>query len=206
MLDIGIIVPELAKYGGAEKLLIECLVRWQCEHRLTVYTAAVDESLLAEAGLHKVTLRKLRPPFEGEHSVILNAALLPKIWERQVGVHDIYHAHLWPMHLLDLHPMVWYPHEPLRAIHDLRHAQKEETATEGTLRLHLYPKENSDPVGDVLGSKLELEATLQALSVLDTTGRPDRVVANSKYMAEYLQKIYKLPRIEIVYPGVTLES
>jgi len=205
MLDIGIIIPELAKYGGAERLLVECLVRWQHQHRLTVYTAVVDEGLLAEAGLHKVTLRKLRPPFEGENSVILNAALLPKIWEGQVGVHDVYHAHLWPMHLLDLHPMVWYPHEPLRGIHDLRHDQKEDMAAEGHLRLHLYPKENYDPVGDVLGSKLELEATLQALSVLDATGRPDRVVANSKYMAEYLQKIYKLPDIEVVYPGVTLE-
>ena len=206
MLDIGIIVPELAKYGGAEKFLVECLVRWQHDHRLTVYTAVVDERLLAEAGLHKVTLRKLRPPFEGENSVILNAALLPKIWERQVGTHDIYHAHLWPMHLLDLHPMVWFPHEPLRGIHDLRHDQKEEVATENRVQLHLYPKENYDPVGDVRGSKLDLEATLQALTVLDTTGRPDRVVANSRYMAEYLQKIYKLPKIEVVYPGVAPEK
>lgn len=34
MLDIGIVIPQLAKYGGAERLLIECLARWQHKHKL----------------------------------------------------------------------------------------------------------------------------------------------------------------------------
>jgi glycosyltransferase involved in cell wall biosynthesis len=207
MLDIGIIIPELSKYGGAERLLIECLVRWQHKHRLTVYSGRFNEKLLTEVGVHRVTLRALTPPFEGENSIVLNATLLPKIWECEIGRHDIYHSHLWPMHLLDLHPMVWYPHEPLRALYDLRHDQNDDEAiAEGNIRLHLYPKQTYELAGEGHGAALIREATLRALTALDSTGRPDRVVANSQYMARYLGDTYRLSNIDVVYPGVTLEN
>ena len=47
-MDIGVIIPELRKYGGAEKLLIECLRRWQYQHEITVYAIGFNENLLKE--------------------------------------------------------------------------------------------------------------------------------------------------------------
>lgn len=202
-LDIGVVIPELTKYGGAERFLIECLIRWQEEHAVTLYAARFNHRLLAEAGLDRITCRTLSPPFEGENSVILNTALLPRIWEGEIGRHEVYHTHLWPTHLIDLHPCVWFPHEPLRLLYDLRFDQQdEESVAEGTGRVHLYPKATYDPVD---ASAARRRAELRALTALDATGRPDRVVANSRYMAQYLGTVYGLPRVDVVYPGVSLD-
>src|SRR5947208_838838 len=117
-LSLGVIIPELSKYGGAERYLIECVSRWQDLHDITIYASIINSDLLAEHGIgKKVKLCPLSPYFEGQHSILLNTALLPKVWEQEIGKHDIYHTHLWPTHLIDLHPMVWYQHEPLRLLH-----------------------------------------------------------------------------------------
>ena len=96
MLDIALIIPELQKYGGAERVLLECMVRWQHRHKLTLYSSNTNPDLLAETGVDKVTLRSLSPPFDDKHEVLLNSTLLPKIWKLEIGHHDIYHSHLWP--------------------------------------------------------------------------------------------------------------
>jgi len=199
MLDIGIIIPELAKYGGAERLLVECISRWQRKHKLTVYSTEFAENLLSEHGVKKeVTLVKISPYFEGPHSIVLNCVLLPKIWENEIDVHDIYHAHLWPTHLVDLHPMVWYPHEPLRVLHDLRHNQ---SVKDFSRSIHIYPKYNYDKL-----EEKTYEAYLSAIDSFDKLGRPDRIVANSRYTARYLEEIYNRPVKDVVYPGVNTED
>lgn len=203
MLDIGIIIPELAKYGGAERYLVECLICWQDKHRITVYASEFNFEMLTEHGVRDaVQLVKLSARFDGTHATVLNGTLLPKIWEQEIGHHDIYHSHLWPTHLVNLHPMVWFPHEPLRMINDLRFNQHiEEFAEQFARKLHLYPKHTYDFILDSW-----YEGTMRALAQFDKTGHPDRIVANSRYTASYLEKVYGRPVTDVVYPGVTPED
>lgn len=202
-LDMAVIIPELAKYGGAERFLIECVARWQDVHDLTIYSSIVNEDLLAEHGIgKKVKFSKLSPYLEGQHSILLNTALLPKIWEQEIGKHDVYHTHLWPTHLINVHPMVWFPHEPLRILHDLRYEQPlEDVAATRQREMHVYPKYNYDCVADVT-----YEAYLSSMELVDKLGKPDRVVANSRYSAGYLEGVYGAAVSDVVYPGVNVDD
>lgn len=199
-MDIGIVIPQLEKYGGAERFLVECLRAWQDRHDLTLYASSINEQMLEEHGVGKAVRRSvLSPNFEGPQSLLLNATLLPKIWRQEIGRHEVYHTHLWPTHLVDLHPMVWYPHEPLRILHDLRFEHNVEHIGGAAARnLHLYPKYNYDRIGDA-----NYEAYLAAVEAIDQTARPERIVANSRYSADYLRQIYGQAVEDVVYPGVT---
>lgn len=202
-LDIGIIIPELTKYGGAERFLIECVSRWQHIHRLTLYASKFNLQLLKEHRVgNDVTLVQLSPYFKGENSFLLNSVLLPKIWEHEIDMHDIYHTHLWPTHLIDIHPSVWYPHEPLRILNDLKFNQHLD-AIDGTKKrkLHIYPKYNYDTVSDVT-----YDATLKAINSYDQLGTPDRIVANSRFSAKHLEEVYGRQVRDIVYPGVNVDE
>jgi len=54
---------------------------------------------------------------------------------------ELKQTHLWPTYLVDLHPMVWYPHEPLRVLHDLRYEQNvEQVRNDAARNIHIYPK------------------------------------------------------------------
>ncbi|WP_432718336.1 glycosyltransferase [Pectinatus frisingensis] len=201
-MDIGVIIPELRKYGGAEKLLIECLRRWQYEHDITVYAIAFNERLLCEHNITQIKKKILTPYFTGQHSMLLNSILLPKIWEKEIGRHEIYHTHLWPMHLLNLHPMVWYPHEPLRVINDLKYEQPvATTAIETSRNIHTYPKAAYDVVD------IKAYAAYQSvITAFDKIGKPDKIIANSKYTAGYLNKVYGVENVGVVYPGINKED
>ena len=203
MMDIGVIIPELAKYGGAERVLVECVARWQHKHKITLYASKMNEELLREHGIsRKVSLARISPDFEGPDAVILNCTLLPKIWEQEIGRHDVYHTHLWPTHLIDLHPMVWYPHEPFRGLSDLRYNQPvEEGLDSARSTLHVYPKHTYDHPADA-----HHEAVLNAVSQYDRLGRPDRIVANSRYTASCLETVYQRPVTDVVYPGVNVKD
>ena len=48
MLDIAVIIPELMKYGGAERVVLECVARWQLKHRITLYSTRFNRQMLAE--------------------------------------------------------------------------------------------------------------------------------------------------------------
>ncbi len=198
-LDLGIVIPFLEKYGGAERYLIECVRYWQGKHRITLYASSINEELLAEHGIgDKVKRTVIREYFTGEHSILLNALLLPKIWREEIGRHDLYHTHLWPTHLIDLRPMVWFPHEPLRMLHDLSYEQPVEDVARGAGRIiHTYPKYRYDDVDQHLG-----RAYLAAIDATDQASKPDRIVANSMYSARYLEEVYKVPVKDVVYPGV----
>ena len=201
-IDLGIVIPFLEKYGGAERYLIECVRCWQERHRITLYASSINEELLGEHGIGDRVKRVLiREYFKGEHSVLLNALLLPKIWRQEIGLHDLYHTHLWPAHMIDLHPMVWFPHEPLRILHDLRYEQPLEYLAGGSARIvHSYPKYHYDSVDEHL-----YRAYLSAIGAMDEASKPDRIIANSKYTARYLEEVYKVPVQDVVYPGVEIE-
>ena len=202
-MNLGIIIPFLEKYGGAERYLIECIRYWQDRHNITIYATKINQALLLEHGISEaVKLNKLTGYFEGEHSMVLNALLLPKIWREEIGHHDLYHTHLWPTHLIDLHPMVWFPHEPLRVLHDLRLEQNvENLGNEAARNIHIYPKYNYDRIGDSL-----YDAYLNSIDCMDKAASPDCIVANSKYTAGYLEEVYNQPVKNIVYPGVEPEA
>lgn len=201
MQDIGVIIPKLTQYGGAERLLIECLARWQHKHPITLYATSISGALLREHGICEKRVRwaRLTPPFEGPQATLLNGLLLPKIWEQELGAHDVYHAHQWPTHLIDRHPLVWYPHEPWRCLHDLRY----DKAVDGIARSLTERVEHY-----ALGRHGRLvdhatEATLSIIEQFDRLGFPDRIVANSRASARYLEKVYGRPVPDVVYPGVT---
>src|SRR5690606_15685208 len=119
----------------------------------------------------------LSPYFDGDHAFVLNGVLLPKIWENEVGEHQLYHTHLWPTHLIDRHPMVWYPHEPPRMLQDLRHSQPiEDTEATKLWRVHCYPKFTYDELPDAT-----YHASMSTVTLFDQLGNPDRIVANSKF-------------------------
>lgn len=198
-LNLGIIIPFLEKYGGAERYLIECVARWQSKHDITIYSTKINDRLLAEHGIEDHVRRsELTPYFDDEHSMLLNALLLPKIWREEIGRHDLYHTHLWPSHLIDLHPMVWYPHEPLRVLHDLRYEQNvDKIGKTAAKNIHIYPKYNYDRIGDYL-----FDSYLSAIDTMDKATRPERIVANSGYTAQYLEEVYGVPVADVVYPGI----
>lgn len=202
-MNLGIVIPQLEKYGGAERFLVECLRLWQYRHDITLYATVIKDEMLREHGVTDVVTRStLTGYFQGEHSMLLNALLLPKIWKEEIGRHELYHTHLWPAHLIDLHPMVWYPHEPLRVLHDLRFEHNVEHVGQAASRnLHIYPKYNYDRIGDVT-----YEAYLAAIESTDKSSRPERIVANSQYSARYLEQVYDRPIKDVVYPGVTPED
>lgn len=85
------------------------------------YATRINKKLSSEHDISdSVKYCELDLYFDGEHSMLLDALLLPKLWREEIGRHDLYHTHLWPTHLVDLHPIVLYPHAPLRVLHDLR--------------------------------------------------------------------------------------
>src|SRR5882757_8604916 len=185
-LNVGIIIPALEKHGGAERYLIECVKYWQQRHEITIYATAFNRDLLSEIGIgSSVKLVELAPPFEGEHAFLLNAVLLPKLWRQRIGRHDVYHTRLWPTHTVALHPMVWFPHEPLRLLHDLKFEQQNDSTADDLHQLHVYPKYSYDHVSYDL-----YDAYRATIDTADRAARPEYVVANSQYTASYLAQIY----------------
>jgi glycosyltransferase involved in cell wall biosynthesis len=202
-LDLAIIIPELTKHGGAERYLIECVKHWQYRHDITIYATSFNRNLLQQSGIiASVDLVELAPYFTGDHAFLMNAALLPKLWRQQIGKHDVYHTHLWPTHIVDVHPMVWFPHEPLRTLHDLRFEQRQNGSGEqSSPELHVYPKFNYDSVSNDL-----YDAYRSAIEGMDRTVRPGITVANSRYTASYLAQIYGRDMPHVVYPGVDIDD
>lgn len=198
-LDLAIIIPELVKYGGAERVVIECLARWQHHHRITLYATSINDRVVREfCPETRFKFVQLSPYFQGDHAFFLNGTLLPKLWQQEIGTHDIYHTHLWPCHLIDRHPMVWYPHEPPRMLEDLRLSQlPNDSITSDVWKVHVYPKFTYDDVPSRV-----YEATMNSLAMFDKLGNPDRIVANSHYVAQYLSQVYGRIVADIVYPGV----
>ena len=91
------------------------------------------------------------------------------------------------MHRLSLRPLVYYPHEPLRVLHDLRYEGRL-TNYEGKARrlLHTYPNKSYDDLAFEV-SNFEVDA----LKACDTINSDIRVVANSNYSKGYLNCLWR---------------
>lgn len=198
-LSIAVMTASLEKYGGAERYLVECVRRWQARHDVTLYATAFDEAMLGEHGVADTVGRvRLTGLFDGEHATLLNAVLLPRIWRGEIARHDIYNPHVWPMHLVDLHPMLWVAHEPFRALHDLRFEHSlEGSPLAGRRSIHVYPKFSYDDL-----DATRYEAVLGAIDAVDRAVAPDRIVANSRQTARAVAAVYDRPVDDVVYPGV----
>jgi hypothetical protein len=95
--------------------------------------------------------------------------------------------------------MVWFPHEPLRLLHDLRFEQRQ--GHPDNHEVHIYPKQNYDHI-----SANTYDAYRSAIEAVDHAMRPDHIVANSAYTADYLARIYGGAVPGIVYPGVEADD
>ncbi|HEY9830981.1 MAG TPA: hypothetical protein V6D26_10395, partial [Stenomitos sp.] len=72
-LDLAIIIPELVKYGGAERVVIECLARWQHHHRITLYATSINDRVVREfCPETRFKFVQLSPYFQGDHAFFLN--------------------------------------------------------------------------------------------------------------------------------------
>ena len=209
-LSIGIIVPFLNRMGGMERFVLRTVAHWQHEHRLTVYSRAFDHRMLAQHGIQgHVELRALmlrsygvEGVLDGTATRLLDAAMLPGIWERQIEDHDVYVAHQWPSQLVDRHPMVWYPHEAPRDLYDLNGSWPSPRIA------HEFRPVTSEPhvVRRNVLNRHKHRGAYHAMGHLDALGRPDRVVANSRFTAANLEQVYGRPVDDVVYPGVDLEE
>lgn len=202
-MDIGIIAPALSQYGGAERLVVECAARWQDAHQVTLYAPGFNRPYLRE---HGVDLNKTRLVSLSTHGVappctLMQLAFAPRVWEKEIDEHDVYLASGTITRPIDRHPLVWYPHEPFRYLHDLRYmVPAVPEITEHLARdLASWTRGRHQTIGSATGRTI-----WELIEVLSRMGRPDRVVANSRASARYLEEVYGTPVDAVVYPGVCL--
>ena len=157
---------------------------WAKEHHVTLYALSIDDGLLGEFGLdvEHVACGSSVPGWRS-NTLALMAAV--RGMGRRLGDHDLYFMNLFPTHLVDRHPNVWYPHEPARMLYDLY----PEMLAREDIPAH---------------SKLLTRAYFPLLRRLDRgLFRADKVVANSRYCSTYLKGIYGVES-RVVYNGVSV--
>jgi len=207
-LSLAVIVPDLGRLGGAERLALECVRRWQQRHEVTLYSRRFDEPTLADHGIGRGVARRtlssqLQPAGRGLGGLeqrVLDAVLLPRIWSQELGDHDVYLGHQWPCHLIERRPLVWYAHELFRFAYDLRR----ELPAPGVARelADLLPSPTLPAGPTALRADLRRETAHGLLRELDRRARPDRVVANSRATAQQLSAALGREDVHVVYPGV----
>ena len=200
-LSLGVIVPNLRTLGGAERLALACLGRWQERHDVTLYSRGFDEESLASQGIGPAVARRAlssriqpRSGATGFEQRILDGVLLPRMWSQELGEHDVYLGHQWPTHLIDRHPLVWYAHEPFRFAYDLRYQQPSPHLAQELDDL-LTPS-------PAFAADLRHRTAYEILRQEDARARPDRVVANSRLSASELSRMLGRDDVDVVYPGV----
>ena len=139
--SLAIIIEQLQHYGGSEIYLLECLRRWQRELDIVVYTTCFSRSLLREFEIDesKVRLSLLDQPERHTDLIGLLEDLVvkPKLWENQIGKHDLYFQYLFPTQMVQRSPSIWFAAEPLRMVYDLRHYKQ---AGQIEVPFHIYPR------------------------------------------------------------------
>jgi len=198
--SLGIITERLEHYGGSEIYILECMRRWQAELDITLYTTRYDPKLLVEFGIdeNRVEVRTLEGVAEErERFALLDELVLsPRLWERQIGEHDLYFQYLLPAQRVRKSPSIWFAAEPLRALFDLRHLENTPGA-EATF--HVYPRLE---YGNAL--KSDLNVMLNVVEEFDRHSRIETLVTNSRMMDGYLEAIYGRGADHVAYPGINL--
>jgi glycosyltransferase involved in cell wall biosynthesis len=204
--SIGIVIPSLRKYGGAERYMIELCRYLYNEYDITLYAPDINLDLLREhninSNVEKVELRKLFPITE-KYNFILNSLVISKYWKKQIKEHDLYLCNTFPAHLIDKKPMLWFPHEPLRAIYDLKYEGRvlnsKKNSDDIERQIHIYPKERYDTIENQNIS--DFEAIADVIQSIDNSVIPDITIANSKYCADYIKRSIGINCQDIIYPG-----
>ena len=199
--SIGIIIPSLKKYGGAERYMIELCRYIQEDYKITLYAPDINSDFLKEHGVadnvSKVKIRDAFPPEKEKYHFILNSIVIAKYWKQEIGNHDLYLCNTFPSHLIDKRPMLWFPHEPMRGIHDLKYEGRvEKRGKEISLNLHVYPKVRYDDLKD-----RDFEAITDTIKAVDSSVIPELTVANSKYCAQYIKESLNIDCDGYIYPG-----
>jgi len=198
-MNLGVVTPQLSAYGGSEIYLLECLKRWQKDSDITVYTPSIDKKLLKEFGIGP-EVKVIRLPSSRTHDqrfrLLQEIVVLPHIWEQQIQRHDLYFLYLFPTHLIQRRPSVWFASEPLRMLYDLCRYSNESDADHA---VHFYPKSHYDHV-----RLSDLDVIQQIIEKVDVAAQFDRLVTNSYTMGQYLENIYRREPDRIAYPGVNL--
>jgi glycosyltransferase involved in cell wall biosynthesis len=195
---VGVVTPQLRRYGGSEIYLLECLSRWQADLDVTVYTPELGRRLLEEFGVGPdvaaVRLPSL-PIAAGRQRLLHDSVLHPQLWERTLGAHDVYFLYLVPTQMIRRRPAVWFAAEPMRMIYDLRHHSH---ALNGDVDVHFYPRHDYDRI-----AQAELDVLLSLIETVDLPAC-DRLATNSRAMAGYLMSVYGREVDRVVHPGVDL--
>ncbi len=177
-MDIAVLYPFFDTVGGAEKFGLKVMEQWS-GHDVTLYSMSADSRLLRGLDAEYVEVRAHMPK---QRSLRFLSSLFMKQYGGSVGLHDAYLMVLYPTHLVDRHPSVWYPQEPPRMLYDL------------------YPElMRRDDLG--FHKKLLMKLVFPYLRSVDKRIRVDSVVANSRYSADYLRRVYGRAD-EVVYMGV----
>jgi len=201
-LSIGVIVPDLSVSGGAERLALQCVARWQHRHRVTLYSIGFDRRVLAEFGID-VPCRKLPRslsgnPYPGPEGRLVDALVAPLIWDTEIDTHDVYLGHQWRSLRFERAPFVWYAHETDRHAYDLLRERDDQTAR--------HEMESLFDTRMRVSPDLRYGILQQAMRALDGGIAPGRVVANSRFTAAELERTLGLDGVRVVYPGVDADA
>jgi glycosyltransferase involved in cell wall biosynthesis len=198
--SLGVITEQLQNYGGSEIYLLECMRRWQHEIDVVVYTTQFNPELFAEYGIDgdrvRVHMLKQIESEKVRFSLLDELVIGPRLWERQIGQHDLYFHYLFPTQFVRKSPSVWFAAEPLRMLYDLRHLKNIDSSM---TTFHVYPRMEYDTA-----SKSDLNVMLQVLEELDQSSSFETLVTNSRMMDGYLETIYGKRADLIAYPGINL--
>ena len=78
-MDLWHFVPRLDEYGGAQLLAMECVVRWQASHRITLYSPTVSREFPRAWRRSRLRRGGASSPFwTGPNCYLLNHLLLPR--------------------------------------------------------------------------------------------------------------------------------
>jgi glycosyltransferase involved in cell wall biosynthesis len=178
-MDIAVAIPRLDALGGAERCLMSVLARFK-GHKVTVYSRFIDPSI---ATLEDVEFIQVKTPLPASGGFNVLHSLVMRSFQKAMGNHEVYFHNLYPTHLIDRHPMLWYPQEPSRMLYDL------------------YPSllARAD-IG--WARKLAMRGLFPFLRRMDKANKADAIVANSRFSAEYLGRVYDREVRDVIYMGV----
>ena len=201
-MNLGIVTPQLSGYGGAEIYLLECLKRWQQVLHVTIYTPDFNPALFTEFGVDPervVVLPIASARDAGDRFRLLHeTVILPRLWEQEIGHHDLYFLYQFPTQMIQRRPSVWFASEPLRMLYDLRHLT---SARHEEITVHRYPRRDYDRL-----RVSDLDVVLQVIEQMDQTASFDRLATNSLATGRYLENVYGRSPDLVAYPGVDVSG
>jgi glycosyltransferase involved in cell wall biosynthesis len=178
-MDIAVVFPRFDALGGAEKFGAEVMREWGKKHDVTLYALSIREGLLEGLGLDVRHVEcGTSIPWARGNTLALMAAV--KAMGKRLGKHELYFLNMFPTHLIDRHPNIWYPQEPPRMLYDLYH----------------QVTDNMPPY-----KRLLMGAYVPLLRFLDRRlNSSDLTLANSRFSAEYIRRVYGVAA-DVVYSG-----